>query len=97
MKFLQKFIANKYPITFSLFLVWILFFDGNSAIFIYKQYNELKNLKIQEAFLSKEIAEMKEQKENLFYDDDKLERYARENYFFKKDVEDIFVIEKKKD
>ena len=66
MKFLQKFIANKYPITFSLFLVWILFFDGNSAIFIYKQYNELKNLKIQEAFLSKEIAEMKEQKENLF-------------------------------
>lgn len=97
MKFLQKLIASKYPITFSLFLVWILFFDGNSAVFIYKQYNELKNLKIQEAFLSKEIAEMKEQKENLFSDDEKLERYARENYFFKKDDEDIFVIEKKKD
>jgi cell division protein FtsB len=97
MKFLQRFIVNKYPITLSLFLVWILFFDGNSAIFIYKQYNELKNLKLQEAFLSNEIAEMKEQKENLFSDDDKLETYARENYYFKKDDEDIFVIEDKKD
>jgi cell division protein FtsB len=40
---------------------------------------------------------MKEQKENLFSDDDKLETYARENYYFKKDDEDIFVIEDKKD
>lgn len=97
MKLLQRFIVHKYPITLSLFLVWVLFFDGNSAIFIYKQYNELKNLKLQEAFLSSEIAEMKEQKENLFSDDDKLETYARENYYFKKDDEDIFVIEDKKD
>ena len=97
MKLLQRFIVHKYPITLSLFLVWILFFDGNSAIFIYKQYNELKNLKLQEAFLSDEIAEMKEQKNNLFSDDDKLEIYARENYYFKKDDEDIFVIEDKKD
>ena len=97
MKLLQRFIVHKYPITLSLFLVWVLFFDGNSAIFIYKQYNELKNLKLQEAFLSNEIAEMKEQKENLFSDDDKLETYARENYYFKKDDEDIFVIENKKD
>jgi cell division protein FtsB len=97
MKLLQRFIVHKYPISLSLFLVWVLFFDGNSAIFIYKQYNELKNLKLQEAFLSNEIAEMKEQKENLFSDDDKLETYARENYYFKKDDEDIFVIEDKKD
>ena len=97
MKLLQRFIVHKYPITLSLFLLWVLFFDGNSAIFIYKQYNELKNLKLQEAFLSNEIAEMKEQKENLFSDDDKLETYARENYYFKKDDEDIFVIENKKD
>ena len=60
MKFLQRFIVHKYPITLSLFLVWILFIDGNSAIFIYKQYNELTNLKRQVAFLSNEIAEMRE-------------------------------------
>ena len=97
MKLLQKLIENKYPITFSLFLVWVLFFDGNSAIFIYKQYNELKNLKIQEAFLTKDIIDMKQQKDDLFSNDEKLEKYARENYFFKKDDEDIYVIENSED
>ena len=97
MKFLQKLIENKYPITFSLFFIWVLFFDGNSAIFIYKQYNELKNLKIQEAYLTKDIIDMKQQKEDLFSNDEKLEKYARENYFFKKDDEDIYVIENSED
>ena len=62
MKFMQRFITHKYPITLSLFLVWVLLFDGNSVVFIYKQYNELKNLKVQEEFLSNEILEMKERK-----------------------------------
>lgn len=80
-------------ISLSVFSIWMLFFDGNSALFMYKQYNELKDLKAQEEFLIKEIAEMKQQKKDLFSDDDKLERYAREHYFFKKDNEDVFVIE----
>lgn len=83
----------KYVISLTIFSVWMLFFDGNSALFMYKQYNELKDLKAQEEFLTKEIAEMNQQKEDLFSDEDKLERYARENYFFKKDNEDVFVIE----
>lgn len=83
----------KYGISLSVFSVWMLFFDGNSALFMYKQFNELKNLKTQEEFLSEEIQQMQKQKEELFSDDDKLERYARENYFFKKDDEDVFVVE----
>jgi cell division protein FtsB len=59
---------------------------------MYKQYNELKDLKAQEEFLANEINEMQQQKEDLFSDDDKLERYARENYFFKKDNEDVYII-----
>ena len=76
-----------------LFLVWVVFFDSNSAMFMYKQYNELKDLKKQEAFLAQEIIDMTKQKEELFSNDDMLEQYARENYFFKKDNEDVFVIE----
>jgi len=76
------------------FTVWMLFFDGNSALFINKQHNELQDLQAQEAFLKKEIKEMNQQKIDLFSDDDKLERYARENYFFKKDNEDVYVIQK---
>lgn len=36
-------------------------------------------------------------KTELFSDDDKLERYARENFYFKKDDEDVFVIEEAED
>jgi len=72
----------------------MLFVDDNSALFIYKQYNELKDLKAQERFLKMEIEDMNQQKEDLFSDDDKLERYAREHYYFKKDNEDVYVIEK---
>ena len=64
---------------------------------MYKQYNELKDLKLQEEFLSEEIAQMNIQKKKLFSDDDKLEKYAREQFFFKKDDEDVFVFEKVED
>ncbi len=84
---------NKYTISIVLFLVWVVFFDSNSAVFMYKQYNELKDLKKQETFLKEEIVEMTRMREELFSNDDMLEQYARENYFFKKDNEDVYVIE----
>jgi cell division protein DivIC len=91
---LLKFISiQKYRVTIGVFAVWMLIFDGNSALFIYKQYNELKDLRLQETFLQKEIADMKKQKLELFSTNDKLEKYARENYYFKKDNEDVYVVE----
>ena len=53
---------------------------------------QIKNSTIE--FLETEIDDMNRQKEDLFSDDDKLERYAREHYYFKKDNEDVYVIEK---
>jgi cell division protein FtsB len=94
MKLLDQIIDYKYGISIGIFAVWMLLFDGNSALFMYKQYNELKDLKLQEEFLSVEIDQMSVQKEELFSDDDKLEKYARERLFFKKDNEDVYVIKK---
>ena len=93
MKLLSYIKEYKYTISLVVFSVWMLFFDGNSALFMYKQYNELKDLKTQERFLSLDIIDMTRQKEELFSDDNKLEQYARENFFFKKENEDVYVIE----
>ncbi|MDB9881621.1 septum formation initiator family protein [Bacteroidia bacterium] len=90
-------IKYKYIITILVFSVWMLFFDGNSVMFMNKQNNELLDLRAQEDFLKAEIVDMKDMKINLFSDDNKLERFARENYFFKKDNEDVYVIEKAED
>ena len=35
----------KFALTVGLFSLWMLFVDDNSALFIHKQYNELKDLK----------------------------------------------------
>ncbi len=83
----------KYVNSTVFFLIWMVFFDGNSFLFMNHQYNELQDLKAQERFLTEEIEEMTKLKNDLFSDDDKLERYARENFFFKKDEEDVYVIE----
>ena len=89
-----KFISDKkYIITIVVFAIWMMFFDANSILFMNSQDNELEDLRMQEDFLKEEIVEMKRQKEELFSDLDKLERFARENYFFKKDNEDVYVIE----
>jgi cell division protein FtsB len=84
MKLFDKIIQYKYAISISVFAVWMLFFDGNSALFMYKQYNELKDLKLQEEFLTEEMLQMNKQKIELFSDDDKLEKYAREQFFLRK-------------
>lgn len=89
---IRKLINRKYSLTIGVFVAWMLLFDGNSAMFIYKQYHELKDLRMQEQFLKEEIADMEEQKVNLFSTNDRLEKYAREHYFFKKDDEDVFVL-----
>jgi len=91
---LRRLIRNKYPISLTIFVVWMFFFDTNSIVFMYKQYNELKDLKQQEEFLQNEIAAMTKEKEDLFSNNDKLEKYARENFYFKKDNEDVYVIER---
>ena len=63
---IRKLINRKYPLTIGVFVGWMLLFDGNSAMFIYKQYHELKDLRMQEQFLKEEITNMEEQKINLF-------------------------------
>lgn len=90
---LQRLIQQKYTLSLIFFVVWMMLFDRNSMVFMYKQYNELKDLKQQEEFLKDEIAAMQKEKHDLFSNDDLLEKYARENYYFKRDEEDVFVIE----
>lgn len=83
----------KYTGVIVFFVVWMFLFDSNSIPFMLKQYNELQDLKQQEVFLESEIKEMRKEKEELFSSHDKLEKYARENYFFKHPDEDVFVFQ----
>ena len=90
---LQQLDRFKYQISLVFFLTWLLFFDSNSVLYMYKQYRQLKDLQAQEAFLQGEIVEMRNQKEALFSTDERLEKFARETYFFKRPEEDVYIVE----
>ena len=92
-KRLPGFLKNKYFLTTIVFAVWMLFLDDYNMIFQYKRGKELRALNEKREFYIKEIEKAEKEKKELFSNADNLEKYARENYFMKRDNEDIFVIE----
>ena len=84
--------TNLYILVGMGFLVWMVFLDANSLIIHYQLNTEIQTLEAQKMQLKKEIAADKKALEEL-QDLEKLEKYARENYFMKKEGEEIFLIE----
>ena len=87
-----KIIGNTYILIVILFLIWMIFFDTNSLI-IHKELNQdIEGLEENKEFYKKEI-----EQDNAFIekmkDSNEVEKYAREQYFLKRDNEDIFIIE----
>lgn len=84
-------LKNKYLLTLLVFLIWVAFFDGNNLIRQFKLYNELKETRYKEKNLQLQITETKNALKQL-YNNTELEKFAREQYYFKKHNEDIFII-----
>ncbi len=101
-KYLKKIISNKYFKIFTniyilsttLFLFWMLFMDTNSFMF-HKQLNsEINQLIEQKKKLELEIEIDKKLIKDL-QNIDNYEAFARENYYMKKENEEIYIIEYK--
>ena len=89
-----KFFTNLYVITSLLFLFWMLFMDTNSLIFHKELNNEIRDLTEQRNKLKIEIEKDKKLINDL-NDIDNYEKFARENFYMKKDDEEIYIIEYK--
>jgi cell division protein FtsB len=74
------------------FAVWMLFFDANSYLIHHELDTEIENLEDNAEFYKSEIDKDREFMKKI-EDDDELERFAREKYYFKKENEDIYIIE----
>ncbi len=84
---------NKYVISFVVFTVFVVFFDSNNTIKRFKVKRENQKLK-------REISNYKDQIErdsatiNMFKNNtDNIEKFAREEYNFRCEGEDIYIIE----
>ncbi|WP_350285266.1 septum formation initiator family protein [uncultured Croceitalea sp.] len=87
-----KLMTNMYILVLTLFVVWMVFFDTNSLLIHNELKREINKLEQQKDFLQKEIEKDKEMLKELS-DEKALEKFAREQYFMKKDDEEIFLIE----
>ena len=90
---LPAFTKSFYFIATLFFVVWMLFFDSNDVLTQYKLDRKLNDLQDQKAYYQQKIMEVKNDREELFSNNDLLEKFARERYLMKKKEEDLYIIE----
>jgi cell division protein DivIC len=85
-------LRNKYIIAVLVFLIWLLVFDRNSLIDRVRYIRTLSDLEDERQYYIERIDEDSRRLNELKTDKDNLEKFAREQYFMKKENEDVFVI-----
>ncbi len=89
---LLKIIKNKYLIVSAFMIVWMMFFDRYNLFFQVKLSQRIESLQADKAFYFKEINKIKKERVLLVSNPEALETYAREEYWMKKDDEDLYII-----
>lgn len=90
-------LKNKYFLSATAFIAWILFFDPRDVFTQIEHHKELKELQESKAWYQKEIAKESAEAEQLKTNPATVEKYAREKYLMKRENEDLFVIPEKHD
>jgi cell division protein FtsB len=84
-------LKNKYSITFLVFLIWLAFVDQNDMITQYSYHRDLRKLKSERDYFKEATEKTRQELEDLTKNPATLEKFARENYFMKKNNEEVFV------
>ena len=87
-----KYFKNIFVIIVLIFAIWMIFFDGNSLLIHNELNNEIDALENDKAYYRKEIIKDKKAIKKLKKPDG-LEKLAREEYYMKRENEDIYIIE----
>jgi cell division protein FtsB len=89
---IPSFLRNKYFLTLTIFVVWIILLDTNNLIERYRQLSELRKLREEKEYYEKKIEEEKRKLNELKTDNDNLEKFAREQYKMKRKNEDLYIV-----
>jgi len=89
---IPSFLRNKFVLTALVFLVWLVFFDRHNLVTQFKLKQELTSLEKEKQYYKTQAVAVEAEAKSLFTSPEKLEKFAREEYFMKKDNEEVFVI-----
>ena len=87
-----KILRNKYILTLLVFFVWLLVFDRNNLIDRVKYIRKLNEMEKHKEYYETRIEQDSRKLKELKTNRENLEKFAREQYFMKKQDEEIFVI-----
>ncbi|MDA9070088.1 septum formation initiator family protein [Algibacter sp.] len=90
-KYLKPF-KNIFILILVVFAVWMLFFDANSWLIHHELNTEIEDLENEKDYYKKEIIKDNKDLKKLSTDEG-LEKFAREEYYMKRDNEEIYIIE----
>ena len=90
-KYLKPF-KNWFVLILVGFVVWMLFFDANSWFIHNELNNDIEALEDEKEYYKREIEKDNKAIKKLSTEEG-LEKFAREEYYMKRDNEEIFIIE----
>jgi cell division protein FtsL len=86
---------NKFFLTFTLFLIYTFVLSDSDILYLFKKKNEIRKTNKKIELTSQKFDALKLKFKNLKTKEG-VEKFARENKYFKREDEDIFVITHKK-
>lgn len=89
---IPPFLRNKYFLTLTIFIIWIVLLDTNNLVGRYRQISELQKLNKDKEYFIRKIDEDRRKLNELKTDDHNLEKFAREQYKMKKKNEDLYIV-----
>ena len=90
-KYLKPF-KNIYILVLVVFGIWMIFGDRNSLLIHHELNSEINDLEDEKEFYTREIDKNNKAIKELS-NEEGVEKLAREEYYMKKENEDIFIIE----
>ena len=92
---LPKYFRNKYALTTGVFILWICFFNDIDLFYIIQSRREVSSLRSEVREMRLKNEEATESLADLSNNQSSLEKFARENYYMKRDNEDVFVFKER--
>jgi cell division protein FtsB len=89
---IPPFLRNRYKLTILLFLLWITVFDEYSLINWVESKIELRRMEHEKAHYEQQLKTTTDILQELRFNNDSLEKFARERYGFHNSDEDVFVV-----
>ena len=89
---IKRLLLNTYVISTVFFVIWMVFFDCQNIYVQYRLYAQLQQLKKEHTYYVTQIKQLKKEKKGLLHNQERLEKFAREKYYMKREKEDLYII-----